>query len=135
MYIDDTYIYIGNSPDALNLEIPFPTVGDIVFQTKENSVKERNANGVLVGQKTAEDTIIQTIGWTYIEVEKWWEINEFFQKNGDVFYCKFFNQNIGEWQIKKFWRGDTSCSLLLLDENGKPEYYEDANFEIESVGE
>lgn len=135
MYADDTYVYVGGSEGTLNIQVPFPTVGDLTFQVTENVKSELNANGVEVRQRIGEEILTQHLEWGMIESEKWWEINRFFQKNGNVFYCKFFNHNIGEWQVKRFRKNDTSCDLMLVTNEGNVECYENAGFDIVSIGE
>jgi hypothetical protein len=140
MSIEDAYAYLGASESRANSDteavlIPYPTEGDTPFTTETNALQEMNANGAMVGQQIGEEVIEIQFGWTMIPAAKWWEIGQFFNKTGDVIYCRFFNHQLGEWQTKQFWRQDRECNPILInDETGAPDYYAGASFVLRSTG-
>jgi len=130
------YIFLGATEESTELAVPYPSVGSAAFSSEEPMSGENNANGVYVSQAIGETRFRQEIGWERIEAEKWWELSSFLEDCGSEVFCRFFNHMTGKWQVKKFLWSGRACSPVMVDvETGKPKYYRDAGFTLESIGE
>lgn len=130
------FIYIGTEEWETNLSVPYPSVGSAVFSAQAQYLTERNANGITVRQRISAPIYKQKIGWGKIGAEQWWELTRFFDKHGDAFWCKYFDYTLGEWKTKRFIKGEVSAQPMRVDaKTGIPEYFTDAGFEIESIGD
>lgn len=112
---DGRFMQIGTSPSNLTLQIPYPTIGKGIFQTSRMVDAGRNASGAVIGQMVGRSIDKQNMGWNVISCEKWWEINQFLEANGLFFYCRYFNHNLGEWKVRKFYAGDPQVEPRNLD--------------------
>ncbi|MEG0473156.1 MAG: hypothetical protein RR588_12555 [Solibacillus sp.] len=132
----NTFIWLGTSPDNMVLQIPMPTTDNALFESVRLVDAARNADGVVVGQQIGRTVDKQSMGWSVIKPELWWEINRFVENNGMFFWCKYFNHNLGMWQTKRFYCGDPSCTPFMVDnDTGIPKYYKDAKFNVIAVGD
>lgn len=114
-YEDGRFMQIGTSSTNLTLEVPYPSIGQGVFLTSRMVDSGRNANGAVVGQMVGRSVDKQSMGWSAISCEKWWEINRFLEDNGLFFYCRYFNHNTGEWKVRRFYAGDPQVEPRNLD--------------------
>lgn len=130
------FIYIGISKDSFDLAVPYPSVGGAAFEAAAEYQTERNSNGVTVRQRISAPIIKQEISWERIGADQWYEIARFFDENGDAFWCRYFDYTTGEWREKRFVKGAMKCSPMRVDpKTGKPDYFTDAGFSIESIGD
>lgn len=135
---DGRFMQIGMSPTSLTLQVPFPSIGQGLFQTSRLVDAGRNANGAVVGQMIGRSVDKQNMGWTAISCEKWWEINRFIENNGLFFYCRYFNHNLGEWKVRRLYAGDPQVEPRNLDpETQVPRdgVYHNATLNVIDMGE
>lgn len=137
--IDPRFMYIGTDHNTANvtgntLAIPFPSEGP--FQTSRAVNSARNANNVVVGQMVGRSVDKQSMKWSVLPCQKWWEINRWLEANGMFFWVKYFNHNIGYWQIRRFYCGDVTCEPFKINaENGHPAMYRNCSINVIDMGE
>ena len=112
---DGRFMQIGISPSDLTLQVPYPSIGQGLFQTSRMVDAGRNANGAVVAQQIGRSVDKQNMGWTVISCEKWWEINRWLEEHGMFFYCRYFNHNTGVWKVRMFYAGDPQVEPRNLD--------------------
>lgn len=130
------FIYIGTEKYETDLPVPYPSVGMAEFSSEAKYLSETNANGITVRQRISEPIYKQRVGWAKIGREQWLALTRFFDKNGDWFWCRYFDYTLGEWKIKRFIKGEVSAQPMRVDaKTGEPEYFTNAGFDIESIGD
>lgn len=131
---DSAFLYIGTDKESFPLAVPYPTIGNGVFESVVNVVTQETSNGRIVGQLRGKTRLAQTVGWSRIDPETWWEICRWFEKNGPFCYVKYFSHNLGEWKEERFLCTKFSCTPILHTAGGAPRWYEDAKFQLQSTG-
>lgn len=78
----------------------------------------RNVQGYTVGAVIRDDVAKVTLGWKFLTVKDWADINKcFLEKYGGSFYnnVTFFNQNTGDWETRKMYVSDRKASIFRRD--------------------
>ena len=139
----ESYIEIGTSVNAdftLSnvLQLPAPTS----LPTSNEFLVDagRNANGTMIIQQIGRTQYTSQIKWKIMPNKKWWEINRWFEKNGYVFYLKYFSHTDGRVKIHRFYRGNVekgepSNNTETIDGYTVPKYYSGVGFSIIDMGE
>ena len=136
---DARFIYLGTQVTNGDLSgnilaIPFPSSGE--FETSRAVNAARNANNVVVGQMVGRSVDKQSMSWSVLAREKWWEINRWIEANGMFFWCKYFAHNYGVWRIRRFYCGDPKCEPFKIDANtGIPEMYRNCSINVIDMGD
>ncbi len=81
----------------------------------------RNLEGVVIGSVIRDDVAKIQIGWRYLTLEQWAEINNCFNiKKGGKFYnsVTFLNQATGEWETREMYVSDRKAGIWRRDEEG-----------------
>lgn len=128
------FLYIGADGENFPLTVPYPTIGNGMFESVANAVMTENANGRMVGQLRGKTRLAQTVGWSRIEPKTWWEICRWFDKNGPFCHVRYFSHNLGEWKEDRFVCTKFTCTPILHTDDGPPRWYEDAKFQLQSTG-
>lgn len=132
------FMYWGTNSENLTLEVPFPTSG--TFETSRKVQTQESADGSIVAQVIGRSKDKQTLSWVVMDCNKWWEINNWIEANGMFFYCKYFNFNLGIWQIKKFYCENPSCEPYRPNSNpshaqyGMPRFLENCRITVVDMG-
>lgn len=74
----------------------------------------RNLKGKVIGAVVRDDVSKVEIGWRYLTVEQWANINKCFsESNGGKFYntVTFFDQTQGGWVTKEMYVGDRKAGM------------------------
>ena len=131
-----SYMQLGPTPSNMTLEIPYPDQGKAMFETSSFVDSGRNANGAIVGQQVGRSIDKQNMGWSVLDAETWWAMNNWIEKNGMFFYCRYFSHNFGEWRTRRFYCSDFKAEPGFLNpDTGKPEFYMNCSFNVIDVGE
>ena len=133
------YIYLGSSPatDRENyaIMVPYPDEGKAPFETSRMVDSARNANGEVVGRMVGRSVHKQSLAWSVMPAEKWWEMNRWFDDGHFTFYCHYFNHNFGQWETRLFYLGDVKTNPFVVStETGEPRFYRDASFNVIDCG-
>ena len=129
-------MYFGTSAEATGLAVPYPSVGGAGVSVEVQRYEETNANGEVIAQQIGDDIITQELQWDRIDAAYWLPLLKFFSEAGDVFWCRFFNHRVAEWQVKRFIKSGLQFQPMRVDEKtGIPAYYTDAGFTIRSMGD
>lgn len=132
------FMYWGTTIEEQPLEVPYPTSG--TFESNKKVQAQESADGSMVLQIIGRTRDKQKLTWEIMDCEKWWEINNWIETNGVVFYCKYFNFNLGVWQIKKFYVENPNCipyrpsSNKLSNDYGKPRFLQNCELTITDMG-
>lgn len=129
------FIYLGETAENTTLPIPAPTSAP--FESEWAFDGARNANNVLRGQFVGRQIDKQNMTWGLIKKEDWWALNQFRLENKNIFWCKYFDHNIGVWRTRRFYSGNPKVDLRRIDkETGEPfTYYYNASLNIVDTGE
>lgn len=131
MYISDAIS--GNDLSGNILAVPFPSDGP--FETARAVNAARNANNVVVGQMVGRSVDKQSMTWSVLAREKWWEINRWIEAHGMFFYCKYFSHNTGKWMIRRFYCGDPKCLPFKVNAStGIPAFYRECTLNVIDTG-
>ena len=118
------------------MAVPFPSYQSAPFETSRMVDAGRNIDGVVIGQQVGRSIDKQSMKWTVLPTEKWWEMNRFIEDNGLFFWCHYFSHGFGRWMDRKFYCGDFSCQPALVNpDTGIPEYYRDCSVNVIDTGE
>jgi hypothetical protein len=129
-------MYIGTDEAAADIVLPYPSTGGAGFEKETMYEQTRNANGVLVGHQVGRPVVRQEVNWDRIGTEQWYAVAQFFEENGDAFWARYFDYSKGEWVTKRFVKSALRASPAHVDRTtGKPGYFTDAGFSLESIGE
>lgn len=74
----------------------------------------RNLKGKVIGAVVRDDVSKVEVGWRYLTVEQWANINKCFsESNGGKFYntVTFFDQTQGGWVTKEMYVGDRKAGM------------------------
>lgn len=132
------FMYWGITEDSFSLELPYPTSG--TFETSRKSQTQESADGSVVFQLIGRSRDKQKLSWEIMDPEKWWEINNWLETNGVVFFCKYFNFNRGIWQTKKFYAENLTCTPYRPNGNpnsasyGMPRFLQNCELTIIDMG-
>lgn len=132
------FMYWGITEDSFSLELPYPTSG--TFETSRKSQTQESADGSVVFQLIGRSRDKQKLAWEIMDPEKWWEINNWLETNGVVFFCKYFNFNRGIWQTKKFYAENPTCTPYRPNGNpnsasyGMPRFLQNCELTIIDMG-
>lgn len=132
------YIYIGLAANNLPLCVPYPHAAP--FGTTLPLVLQKNAKGEFVGQIVGRASVHLSLSWEAMDCETWWELGRWFDENGPVFYCRYFDYNIGAWRIRLCYaEGMTTEPVRPAGKNnttdyGKPQYLKNCALEIQDMG-
>jgi hypothetical protein len=136
MELKTGFMYIGTSAERLDLALPYPSTGGAGFEKETMYEQTRNANGVLVGQQLGKPVVRQDISWDRIGPTQWYAVMRFFEENGDAFYARYYDYSAGGWVTKRFVKSAVHANPMRVDPaTGRPAYFADAGFSIESIGE
>ena len=133
------YIYLGASSDTSRtsyaIALPYPDLDKAAFETSRMVDSARNANGEVVGRQVGRSVHKQSLAWSVMPVEKWWEMNRWFEQGHFTFYCHYFNHNVGRWETRLFYLGDVKTNPFVVStETGEPRFYRDASFNVIDCG-
>ena len=115
------FMYWGTDSESFTLEIPYPTSG--TFETSRKAQTQESADGSVVFQLVGRSRDKQKLTWEIMDNEKWWEINNWLETNGVVFFVRYFNFNRGIWQTKKFYAENPVCTPYRPCSNQTSENY------------
>ena len=142
------YIIIGTD-ENLNNSLKLPVPNSLPFSNEFMAEAERNADGTMAIQQIGRTQYVTEIKWSSLPNRTWWDINNWFETYGYVFYMKYFNHATGKIQIRRFYRGNiskatpstTTETIQVKDENYQtvscnvPKRYKDCGFNIIDMGE
>ena len=115
--------------------VPYPDEGKAPFETSRMADSARNANGEVVGRMVGRSVHKQSLAWSVMPAEKWWEMNRWFEQGHFTFYCHYFNHNFGQWETRLFYLGDVKTNPFVVStETGEPRFYRDASFNVIDCG-
>lgn len=130
------FLYWGMSEGAQTVAVPYPDRGAAPFLTTRAVSAGRNADNVVVGEKVGRSNDKQSMKWSKISCEKWWEMNRFVEENSMFFWCHYFNHNLGRWMDRLFYCGDFTCNPEQVNAaTGKPAFYSNCSVNVIDTGE
>lgn len=134
------FLYLGKTVEEANGEnafkVPFPD-SPSDFESEWAFDGERNALNILRGTFVNRPIEKQNCTWSLIEAETWWSLNRFRLEVRNIFWCRYFSHNLGQWFTRRFYTGNPKTSLLIINEtNGEPvECYRTATLNFIDTGE
>lgn len=132
------FMFWGLSESSLNLQVPFPTSG--TFETSRKAQTQNSADGSVVAQMIGRSRDKQTMVWDVMDCETWWAINNWLETNGMVFYCRYFNFNLGVWCLRRFYVENPSCEPYRPTGNsgridyGMPRFLQNCQLTVMDLG-
>ena len=137
------FMYWGTSQNNLTLAVPYPSSG--AFESARTVTTQESSNGEIVAQLVGRTRDKQNMKWNVMDCEKWWEINNWLEDNiisGGIFsfYCKYFNFNLGKWQVHQCYVGNPSCTPFAVNSDetseqfGMPRFLRDCTLNVIDCG-
>lgn len=132
---DIGFIYLGASETSTDFAVPAPF--NAPFESEWAYDGTRNAVNILRGQFVGRQIDKQSCTWSLIKKEDWWALNKFRIANKNIFWCKYFNHNLGEWKIRRFYTGNPKVDLSNINKStGAPfTHYKNASMNFIDTGE
>lgn len=94
------FMYLGTTSNNTTEQVPMPNGG--AFTTTFSWQTQKSADGSTVGQQLGRPIATQALTWSRMDCATWWRINQWIEANGMVFFARFFNFNVGQWQTRQF---------------------------------
>lgn len=132
---DKGFVYWGGNQNSITFPVPFPT--EAPFEGEWGFDGARNAEYVLRGDFIGRQISKQSMSWALIRCEQWWEINRFLRSVRNIFWCRYFDQHVGEWKTRRFYAGNPKVDpIRLRRDTGEPDtWYRNATLNIIDTGE
>lgn len=110
-----TFMYWGTSPESQTFPVPWPSVGN-AFETQRAVDSARNAYNEVVATQVGRAADKQNMGWTALDPQIWYDLNNWLLENGMFFWCRYFDFNSGRERVRAFYVGDISAEPYQVDE-------------------
>ena len=102
------------------------TVGDFEFPEPSSYTgntatlvdSARNTQGVMIGSVVRDDVGKVEIGWMYLTVKQWADIQKCFRRSSGGKFINnvtFFDQAVGHWVTKKMYVNDRTAGMWRRD--------------------
>lgn len=115
---DYGFLYLGatkEEAESINaFKIPFPD-GSNPFESEIAFDGGRNANNVLIGTFVGRENDKQNTSWIMMDKEIWWKLNRFRKANNYIFWCRYFNHNLGYFFTRLMYTSNPRIDPVNLD--------------------
>lgn len=132
---DRRFMYWGNNVNNLSFSVPAPT--QVSAESEWGFDGARNADYVLRGDFVGRPIFKRSMSWSLILCTDWYAMNRFIEENRGVFWCNYFDDIVGKWLTRRFYRGNPKVEIIRIDKStGEPDtWYRNATLNIIDTGE